>query len=79
MFDLKLVASVLDSEMRRSGIFDDYDEILNDLMCNEGISGVHEFHKGVMESIRFLNEYMYDENSQCDPQGLQDIFESYLY
>lgn len=62
MTDLKKIASLLQTTMASTGIFDDYDEVLQD-QYDIDPQGAERFHEGVLEAVLFLNEQLYSENT----------------
>lgn len=67
-YNLSTIAMLVADTMANAGIFDDYDEILDDVY-NENAEDGELYHKQVIEGIHFLNEHHPDfKVNPLDPQ-----------
>ena len=67
--ELKSVAEILECTLYGSGVFDDYDEVLETMDVASAIA----YHKNLQESIKFINTH-----SNLNISGWNDTLEAFI-
>lgn len=72
----KQVAELLETTMCNAGIMDDYDEIIWDVLDNDGLAGAREYHANVLAGVAFINKHSDDSN--LTPESFTGTFNEVL-